>query len=479
MAILGTINALLGRGTWPPPELRQVWEEVELYAAFRRSDDTRLRQERSVEWWRDYMLSPVPRMISRASANLLFGEPPEIKPQTEADQPNLDRIVSENELDAEIHRGAMISSSEGEVWGRVVVQPDVLDVPIIEFVSRRRVIPHFAGRFVIGATFVTTWLTGAVERYRLFESYEAGTVISRLYRGTTTSLGTEVSLDSFDETKGTAPQVNTGIDWPLVAFIPNTIDSDPQRGYSDYAGLTDRFFALNDAGTVGQHNHALAGRKRAIVDAGYVNEKGKLPAGDDVFIRTSREGGDDQKNAPLQVIDYAFQASETIAWLDHLIDSTLTFAGVAPEQVGRRIEGGAVSGVALRLKMAHSLLEASGKGRFWDRGLSRLLRGAQVLDGRRTTEGGFGRRYSGRDEPPAITRHPGLPRDDTEAAEQVAMLVGAEAISLEQRLRFLHPQWTEQQVTDEATAIRKDFPQQAGIATERPPATLNPNDSRA
>lgn len=456
MGLFTALNEALGTTSWPPRQEASVWEEVELFAAFRSSNEERLRQEASVSWNARYMLSPVPRMISRASANLLYGEPPEIAAGAETDQENIERVVEENDLQAELHRGAMIASSEGEVWGRVVVAPDLVDVPIIEFVSRGRVIPHFRGRFLVGATFVTEWQTGSIERYRLLETYERGAVRSELYRGGPTTIGQQVDLDSFPPTAGREEVVFTGIEWPLATFIPNSIDASTSRGYADYAGLRDRFLGLNEAVTIGQANLRLAGRKRALVDAGYLNSRSQLPEGDDVFIRSSRQGGDDVKTSPLQVIDYDFQAAETVAWIDHLLDSTLTFAGVAPQAVGRSVEGGSISGTAMKLRMGHSLLEAAGKGRHFDRGLLRLLRAATIIDGRPTSEGGFGRSYAERDGIPTVTRQSGLPRDDVEAATQLTNLVAAEAISVEERVAFLHPDWTEDQRTDEVERLRAE-----------------------
>lgn len=458
MSMLSAIRANFLSESWPPKQVADSWAAIELNAAFRSSDKTRIRQEASVGIRYPYMLSPVPRMISRASAHLLFGEPPVFKAAAEGDQENLDLIVTENDLAAECHRGAVIASSEGSVWGRIVVDPTLIDTPIIEFVSPGRVIPHFSGRFVIGATFVTEWATSSTERFRMFETYEAGAVTTTLRRGTRTSVGQQVKLESFEQTKGRQEVTFTGVDWPLVAFIPNTIDADPTEGYSDYSGLRDRFLALNESVTVGQGNLRLAGKKRAIIDAGYMGSDGKMPQGDDVFIRTSRQGGDGEKTSPLQVIDYSFDASGVIGWIDHLIDSTLTFAGVAPEAVGRNIEGGAVSGTALKLKMTHSLLEASGKGRYFDRGLTRLLRGAQILDSRPMAEGGFGRSYTDADANDTIERAPALPRDDMEAAQQLAVMAGAEAISTEERVAFLHPGWSEERIAEEVKLIKGNQP---------------------
>jgi hypothetical protein len=474
--IFASINEkMLGRNTWPPPGMRERWDEVELFSAFRTSDDTRLRQEASVGWRAPYIHSPLARLISRASANSLFGELPSFAAGDESDQENIDRLVDENELSAELHRGAMISSSEGEVWGRVVVMPALLDVPMIEFVSSSQVIPDFVGRFVRGATFVTTWATSSTERVRLLEYYGPGHVDAQLFRGSTNALGIAVDLASFPPTAGTPERVLTGIDQPLVAFIPNSLDADPSRGFSDYRGIEQRFLALNEAITIGQRNLQLAGRKRAYVDADYLDASGKLPAFEDVFVRHDKDSTMGEAAKPIQMIEYSFEATALIAWVDQLIDSTLSYAGIAPQSVGRSVDGGAISGTALRLKMAHSLMEAAGKGRYWDRGVTRLLRFAAVIDSRRTTEGGFGRSWANADELPSITRGDGLPRDDVEAAQIIQSLVAADAISIEERVKLAHPDWSQDQIDAEVEAIEAGKPAAPSTLEVPRPAITLPN----
>lgn len=492
MGVLTAINdRVLGRNSWPPPALRGRWMLLELYAAFRQSDETRIKQQGSIPWQRRYLISPVPRMISRAKANLLYGEPPEIRAAAEGDQENMERIARENGLAghhaAELHRAAMIASSEEEVWGRIVVDPTLADVPIVDFVSPRMVIPRFRGRFCVGATFVQEWAETSVSRVRLLEHYEPGIVRAQLFRGTNTALGTEVPLDSFDPTAGKAPEVLTGIDQPLVAFMPNTLDADPSRGFGDYRGLEERFLAINEAATIGQENLRLAGRKRAMVDAKYLDRRGRLPAGDDVFVRQDDAAVAGEGGKPISLIEYDFEAEQHRLYLDHLIDTTLSFGGTAPQLVGRQVDGQAVSGTALRLKMVHSLMEASGTGGYFDAGVQKLLRYAAVIDSRPTTQGGFGRRWRQPDEPPTITRGDGLPRDDMEAAQWLVLAAGAEAISTEEKVRWLHPDWSDEQVQDEVGKIEGEAPEppppagvvgrpqilpaggQGGIPTPRPP----------
>ena len=459
VSIIGAINEQVwGRNTWPPPGMGRRWEEIELFAALRDSDDDRLRQEASVSWQAPYVLNPLARMVSRASANLLFGEPATFTPGDQQDSDLLGDLVMANDLDSELMRAALISSSEGEVWGRIVVAPALLDYPIIEWCSGSHVIPHFRGRFVTGATFVTSWQTGNTEVHRLLEHYEPGVIRSQLYRGTRGRIGTEVNLERFGPTEQTPAEVFTGIEAPLVAFIPNSLGVDPTRGVSDYRGLEQRFLALNEAVTVGQQNLKLAGRKRALVDAEYLDVNGQLPDGDDVYVRQDRDSTLGEAGKPLQMIDYSYDSAAVTAWIEHLIDTTLTFAGVAPQSVGRSVDGGAVSGTAMKLKMSHSLMEAAGKGRAFDRGLRRLLKFAAVLDSRPTTEGGFGRRWTAPDSEPTVNRSDGLLRDDKEAAEVLTTLINAEVVSQEEAVRWWNPEWTEDQVRDELARIAGDTP---------------------
>lgn len=465
------LNTMLGRNTWPPAATRDRWEEVEFFAALRDSDETRLRQHASVRWQAPYITDPLPRLISRASANLLFGEPAVFTPGNETDAEALSALTTANELDSELVRAAIVASSEGEVWGRIVVAPALLDYPVIEWVSSSRVIPYFEGRFAVGATFVTTWHTSATETYRLLEGYEAGRITNVLYRGTRSSIGTTVNLEGFPPTADRVPEQFTGISKPLIAYVPNSLGANPTHGISDYRGLEERFLALNQATTIGQQNLKLAGRKRALVDAEYLDTSGRLPDGDDVYVRQNKDSIMGDAARPVQMIDYTYDSAPVTAWVNHIIDTTLTYAGVAPQSVGRSVDGGAVSGTALKLKMSHSLVEAAGKGRHFDKALGQLLSMAAEIDARPTTQGGFGRRWAEPASEPTVSRGDGLLRDEVEAADTLVKLVGAEAISAEEAVRYWQPQWSPDQVAEEVARIEAARGGTPGttISTPRPP----------
>lgn len=464
---LGAIRdwAGLNANEWPPRAVRDLWEEIDVLAALRDSDDVSLRAQAAALGMSGthatYVTLPIPRLISRVKANLLFGQAPRIDPPSPQDRDALDYLLEENDLAAELHRAAVIASSEGEVWGKVTVAPGVIDAPIIEFVSRRQVLPRFAGRFPVGGTFVreirdqsrrsrTVW--------RILEDHTAGMILTTLYAGDETHLGTREPLRSRPETADllsgadqvseTAAVVQTGVDRPLLVFIPNTLDADPTRGISDYLGVVAAFFALNETATTGQSNVRLTARKRLFVRGTYLNSRGNFPADNDVFRSDQLIDEASASGVPIAEAQYTFQAAELVAWQEHLVDLTLTLAGVAPQSVGRGDAGRATSGTALKLKMTHTLMEAAGSGRYFDRGVRRLLSMAAQLDASE-----FGRPWRDAMTLCAFHRGDGLPDDPNETATELQALDAASAISTEEKVRKLHPDWTDEQVTAEVEKI--------------------------
>jgi Phage portal protein, SPP1 Gp6-like len=461
MAVLEYLNRLLGRNDWPPAALERYWRDVELYAALRDSEEAVLRAYADWEHRRPMLHAPVARLISRTSAHLLFGQPPHFHAASEGDQARLDFIIEENGLEAELHRAAVLSSSEGAAWGRIIVDPALCDAPIIEFESPRCVIPLFAGRFVAGATFVAEEADDS-EVWRRFETYEPGAVRTSLYRGTSTSLGSPVGLGAHPLTEGRDGVVYTGFDYPLCVFVPNSIDTDPECGVSDYHGLVQRLLGITEAGTVGLENMRLAGQQRALVDERYL-QGGRLPAKDHLLVTRADDRTAGEAPTELQMLSYSFDAAALIAFTEHLVDTTLQLAGIAPEVVGRNMDGGAVSGTALRFRMIHSLMERSGKAGYFDRGVKRLLRMAAVIDSRRTTEGGFGRRWSTPDGVHTLEFEDAIPQDDDEAARVLVALSNAEAIAQETKVAYFHPDWTQTQVDEEVKRLKAETAAPPGL----------------
>lgn len=475
--MIGALQTALGRNTWPPDDAtKAVWDDIDVLAGLRLSDEFTLRSMASVYGMSmaetAYVEMPVPRLVSRLKSNLLFGEKPDIKPEQKSDETRMDDLVEENDLAAEMRRGALICSSEGEVYGRLIVDPQTLEWPIIEFVSRRWTLPRFAGRFLVGATFVREIPEGSSIVWRILEDYGPGTIETQLWRGTNSKLGERRALSARPETADLPADqpVPTGLTEPACVFIPNTLDEDPSRGISDYLGVIRAFFAINETLSVGQANVRSVGLKRLFVDGRYRNSSGNLPAGRDIFWMDSALQDALGQGGGIKEAEYSFEAQALRDWHDHVVDLALTFAGVAPSSVGRQLTtGAAMSGTALRLRMTHTLMEAAGTGRSWDRQMARLIRLAQLLD-----KTAFNRPWSAADKMPAFHRHDGLPRDTMEEAQELATLSTAGALSLDTKIRRVHPEWSDEQVAAEAQRIADDREQATQSArdqiTQQPPA---------
>lgn len=468
-AIQWVANRFLGVSDWPPPQIRQRWADAEAYAALRANDEPIIRAYASQlgqggHIGTPYVIVPLPRLLSKASANLLFGEDPDIDAADSADSDAMSDLIRENKLPSEAKRAALLSSSEGEVWAKISVAPALLDWPIIDFVSTRRVIPEWRGRFLVAATFVTEWRISDVTILRMLERHEAGRVTIEAWEGTQTSKGHKVSLDAHEETQGWPEEALTGFDHPLVAYIPNIVEDSPVVGVSDYDAVWSYFFALNETATVGQSNVRSVGKKRLAVNRAVLNDQGSL-SNDELIVV---EGDPGVEPALIKEIQYAFEAGELVSWVDSLIDQALMMAGVAPSTVGRSVDGGAVSGTALRLKMAHSLMEAGTKARHYIDALAPLIRDAAIIDSKPGSFGGFNRGWTDPESLPSITLGDGLPLDSVEEANEVATLVGAKTMSIETAVRRLHPDWDDDEVEAEVARIEEDD----GLGQPEPPPNV-------
>jgi hypothetical protein len=454
---------------WPPESQRDQWRKVNYLGALRDSDEKTFRNaahyfQMGGDRRKPYLMSPLPRLIASVVADMLFGEEPRFMAVNENDTDALGRIIRENQLPAELHRAAVIGVSEGEVWGRVMVDRQIARTPIIDFHSRASVIPYFRGRFLVEAALITELPKLRNKHlYRIVEIHRAGEVETRLYKGSDTSLGDQVALEERPETAGAQTLVQTGIDRPLMVRIVNKVGRTYDLGQSDYEGIEQLFLALNEGLTISQQNMRLTGAKRLLVDRDYLDKKGRLQLADDVFTFSAggmKKLGEGGGADPFTQLSYSFEAKELVAWIDWLLDHTLTAAGISPASVGRSevTAGATLSGTALRLRMAHTLSEIAGKGRIWDAGVAELLRMAQILDAKPLAQGGFGTSWSDPETAPIMQRGDGLPEDPREDAQVIAQLAGAEALSTEEKVRRLNPGWTDQRVEEEIAKIEAGMP---------------------
>ena len=462
-----TLIASLEAATqWP---VDPSWSIVQTHAAFREADTASLK--RIAEWpsSRPYVPDPLPWLVAKAHADLLFGEEPEIEPANEADTELLDAITDASDIETQSHRAAQIASSEGEVWWHTYVDKVASDWPIIEFVSRSQVVCLWRGRTAAATAFVSVVRqTRADEVWRLLEVHETGRVLNLLFVGSSSRLGHAVDLGRMPELDGLEAEWRHGLGVPLCGRILNKpADPTTHLGRSDFAGVEGLFLALDEATTLGVENARLTAKKRLFVDGRYLDERGNLPAGADVLRRDDRDTGDGDKSG-VSSIEYSFDAAALIAWTRDLTDRIVTRCGLVPQWVGASTDGRADTGTALRVRLIPATLTAQGKGHYFRKGEEAALLAAQLIDALPIDSGGFGRPWAAAADSPSVSLADPIPTDTMEDAQRLATLVTAELQSRRRSVSELHPELDEGQVDEELALIASDM----GVAPQ--PVALMP-----
>jgi hypothetical protein len=517
-----TLQALIeaGRDQWPLPQEVGVLHQLNLWAAFRESNRRTLRHLHP-DWHQDrrYVVDPLPERVADAFADLIFGADPEIvtadqrsireRREQAAEDPNadpsgvedspdqqlLDDAVEENNLPSELQEAAALCVGEGEVWWRIYVDRDAYEYPVVEWHSRRNVIPLYRGRKVLACAFVSElgslaadapqvrvgddedpagtrmWVqseTSVAEDdtvFRYVEIQTTGLTRNLLYKGNRTSLGEPVALATRDETAELPDEWPHDLDVMLAGRVTN--GTAGRLGRSQYAGVKDLLFALNESASIGEHNARLTLRQRMIMPATAaqprslgVDDEGRPAARaevqlDDVYLVDSDdELGTGPATQP-KVLEYSFDAAALSLYTGDLTDRILTRCRVAPQLVGRATEG-AQTGPALRARLLDSILASNGKARAWDDAMPRMLRALQLVMVLPEEQGGHGYQMVDADTPPAFERSSTLPEDEDAMVTRLAVEVNGEFLSRRTALEERHPDWEPGRVQDEMDRIEQE-----------------------
>jgi hypothetical protein len=333
----------------------------------------------------------------------------------------------------------------------------VSDRPIIQFVSRQDVVALWRGRTPVAIAFISTMseTTGRVVR-RLLEVHEPGRLINRLYQGTPETLGAPVALSKEPALVDLPDEWRHG----LAVMLAGRIINKPALGFSnlgrsDYQGCEHMFLALNEASTIGVENARLTAKKRLFVDRKYLDARGDMPAGADVFLLDNKDFGDGEKSGVF-AIEYSFDADQLIQYQRDLVDRIITRAGLVAQWVGASVDGRAETGTALRVRMVPAILATHGKALHFQKGMKDALLACQLVDALPQQSGGFERPYANAGEAPSVELTDPIPPDAVEDSQRLATLSAAELQSRRRSVSELHPDLTPEQVDEELALIEQD-----------------------
>jgi hypothetical protein len=465
------VELIAGSATWPLASEMNVRAAIRLWKAFRENDRDVLKAEAG--WTNQaerYMVDPLPERLSGAFGGLLFGSQPTVKTSDRADQERMDEGLRLMRWGSRLRVAEERNSSEGEIYWRLVCDPDRFEAPTLTWHSRLDVVPHFLAQQLRAVAFVNT-LNEVTDDdkgiiWRHFEVHDDTTVRNVLFRGDSGSIGDEVDLTARREVQGLDPEWDHDVGM-LAGRIVNIEGDDPTVGRSDYDGIEDFFLELNECFTTGRKNRGLTAMQRAYGPRSATDETGRLPEGQNFLAtdETDATWGDGGAGTKFGVLEFRFDAEALITWSRNVAATALSRRGITPQFTGDATdaEGYAQSGTALRMRMIPSTVERERRIGPWDDELDTILLRWQQLDALSTEQGGFGTTWSAAADPPAVTLGDPLPVDEVEDSTRLASLRAANVISIEQAVRERRPDWDDDQVDEEVARIQAD--QQATGAT--------------
>jgi len=398
-----------------------------------------------------YIAANFAGLISRLSADLLFGEQPDFvaAQENEAGQEALTQIVTRNGLHTLNYESALSNSFRGDAvykarWGKRTPQSEEPEA-IIEEVPASIYFPELEEDDVRKVSRVTlAWVKrDPKEARRLYlraEVHEPGLIRHQLFdmgsapaitvsgSNAAISLGgkqlVQIPLNTLEAYAELPEEEQTGLDHIPVSHVPNFRYGSRFWGISDYEGLESLFESLNNR--VSQIDEVLDKHvaPKIVLPPGFVDRDGKIRF--DRMETIELHAGDQ----PPSYITWDAHLTAAFTQFDKLLDLLFMLSETAPSAFGLDKFGIAESGRALRLRLLRTLAKINRKRLYYDTALKQALLTAQILD---VTHG------SGGYEPaePTIQWADGLPEDMVEMVEIEAQRLAAGNTSVESSVRRL------------------------------------------
>lgn len=407
---------------------------------------------------------PIAGDIAETSANLLFSESPTIKIAEAHDvktrqaykdtQTSVDTMLMESGFFRKILEGAETSAAIGGVYIKLAWDEDLSPYPIPVIVQADKAIPEFKFGIMMAVTF---WTVIDVDKngnvvFRLLERYEKGKIISTLWKGTPDKLGYEADLTTHPATKDIEQQIDT-VDELLAVYIPNKLPNRLDRtsylGRSDYAGIEGLMDSLDEVYSSWVKDIAISQGKIHVPES-YLTKKGttggmRYNLDKSVYVELDIDPTVDGKG--ITATQFAIRANEFEKSALNILDRIISSAGYSPQSFGLSIEGRAESGTALAIRERKSFATKGKKENYWQAALKQLTYMMILL---------YNEELGGKLEDDItvnITFNDGLTNDISELSSSLKMISDAQAASTETKVRLLHPDWEEDQITKETARI--------------------------
>ncbi len=410
---------------------------------------------------------PIAGDISSTSADLLFSEPPTLRVKGKNGQKRLDSLMHEAGIYGSLLEAAEVSSAYGGVFLRVGWDTEMYDHPVLSVLPPDAAVPEFR----YGALFaVTFWRVLAEDDkcvIRHLERHERGRVYHGLYEGTSDKLGKQIPLTEHPETEIYAERVDEtgGFDtyFPrglLVNYVPNM---RPHRlirgtalGRSDYQGVEHLMDSLDEVWTSLMRDIRL-GKGRIVVPDLFLENlgRGKGASWDPDKEIYSGLGmlppPGTAPNAMLTISQFAIRVTEHVESAKALVGQILRGAGYSAQSFGESDNSGRqLTATEIHSRERKSFSTRGRKTGYWNPSLQWLSDAILSVD-----HGVWGTKVSA--ERAEVHWPDGVLPDPEALARTIELFNRAQALSIETKVRMVHPDWDDHQVRSEMNKLRDEL----------------------
>jgi hypothetical protein len=399
--------------------------------------------------------------IASASADLVLGAPPVLTVADATTQARLDAIVDGGGLHMRLLESAETTSALGDGYLALAWDRAVAPWPMVVAHAGDTAIPVFRYGRLVEVVFWRELVRDGAAVVRLLERHVAGFIEYGLFVGTSTSLGRRVPLTEHADAAPLADLVDaegrqaTGIDLLTATHIPNMRPNRRHRSYhgrSDFAApVYDLFDSLDQVYTSWMRDVRL-GRGRMVVPAGALQDLGD---GKGSHFDLDREVFDEINLPPsasgerITVAQFDIRVDEHQRTAADLLTRIAQSCGYSASTFGLDESGGQMTATEVDDRRTRSTSTRARKVGYWSPAIRRIVHALLALDAAQFNSGIV-------PEVPTVEFPPPHTPSEETTARTLQMLAAAEAVSIDTRVRMLHPEWDDTAVAEEVARIRAD-----------------------
>ena len=423
---------------------------------------------------------PLAADIANMSANLMFETPPNVHLAQRGTDPDGDPVRAGNEqaqdrIDLLVNNdhtaeGLLVAAEScaalGGVYGRVMWDQTLQPEPWIDWVDADSAIPEWRYGRLAAVTFVE--VLPSIEKkvvHRLLSRHSPGRIDYQLRDGDADTIGRVLALADHPSTNGMVVDsdggINTGTHRMTAVYVANVRPVPAfrhdgqlkQMGRPDIPADAYQLLDMLDEVWTDLRREVRAAKARIVVPESMldVREPGRGAEFDGEREIYSAVGDSPDPQGP-QFFQPQIRVAQYLQACESIIREVLRRANMSALTFGLDSAGGSgnVTAREIEANSRATLQTFKAKSRYWRGALSHLTAAMVEVDAIINRTGAV------LDEVPEVDIAPPVQETDLDRGQTLQALDSARAISTDEKVRYLHPDWDNQRVEREVGTIHRE-----------------------